>query len=255
MTWLKHFGVDLVGAHLDGLRAAKGLFWVFVALVLWEFAQHVVEVRAGFFDSQAAARAVALDPTRMVLGWIKMLSVYVGGFLVIRHLALGSAALAFGATRATMLRYLPYIGYSLILFAVMFYARSLVSGADVMTLRMVIGLTQQVVEPLLILWIVSAATDGPVRNPIESAQRLGWLYLWAFPLVFIGRLPINAAHQLLNRFAIGQPKAIVWPMLALDAIVVGLIITIIPALYLRIARRVDAHSNSRRTAPMLVPAE
>lgn len=102
--------------------------------------------------------------------------------------------------------------------------------------RTVVSLTQIAIEPLLMLWIVSAATDGAIRGPLRSARVTGWLYFWALALFFVGRLPVNAAHQLLNRYAMGKPDIMLWPMLVIDAVVVGLIISVIPALYVRIAR-------------------
>lgn len=236
VTWLRRFFSDLIGAHLDGVRAAMGLPLLFAVLIGWEFAQHVIEVRIGFFDSREAAKAVANDPSRMVLGWIKMISVYLGGFVVIRHLAAKNGDASLAAVSVALRRYTPYIVYSLGLFALLFYARSFIPEADVMTFRTVVSLTQIAIEPLIMLWIVSAATDGVVRGPLRSARVTGWLYFWALALFFVGRLPVNAAHQLLNRYAMGQPDIMLWPMLVIDAVVVGLIISVIPALYVRIAR-------------------
>jgi hypothetical protein len=126
------------------------------------------------------------------------------------------------------------------MFALVFYAGSLVAPGQVMTLRLVASLTQIALEPALMLWIVASATGGPVGNPWQSVRITGWWYFWAFALFFIGRIPINAAHQLLNRYAIGQPPALVWTMLAIDALVVGLLVAIVPALYVRVYRLVMA---------------
>lgn len=233
MTWLKRFGIDLIGVHVDGVRVMRALPWLFGVLIAWELAQHVVEVRIGFFTSVDAARAVQEDGGRMLLGWVKMLSVYVGGFFVLRQLAgrvnapIGTAAL----------RYLPYLAYALIAFALIFYAGRWAPGR-VNEARTVIALAQIAIEPLLMLWMVSAATDGEVRTPWQSARMLGWRYAYALPLFFVGRIPVNAVHQLLNRYAMGQPSALLWPMLVLDAIAVGLIIAVIPAIAVRVARRV-----------------
>lgn len=209
---------------------------LFTVLIGWEFAQHVIEVRIGFFDSREAAKAVANDPSRMAFGWIKMISVYVGGFFVIRYLAAKNGNTPLAPVSLALRRYAPYIAYSLGLFALIFYARGFVPDTSVTTFRTIVSLAQIAVEPLLMLWIVSAATDGAVRNPLRSARVTGWLYFWALTLFFIGRLPANAAHQLLNRYAMGQPELILWPMLVIDAVVVGLIISVIPALYVRTAR-------------------
>lgn len=237
MNAVRRFLADLFGAYADGVRTVRGLPLLFGAIIAWEFAQHAVEYRIGFFDSRAAAKAVSLDGSRMILGWIKMLLVYVGGFFAIRYLVLGRAA-AMRPRAGTMLRYLPYLAYALLLFALILYAGELVPPARVDTLRATVGLAQVAIEPLLMLWIVSAATDGPIGSPLQSARTTGWLYLWGLALFFIGRLPISLAHQFLGTYPIGKPAALLWPMLALDAVTVGLLIAIIPALSVRVARRV-----------------
>ena len=238
MTWVKRYFADLLGAYLDGVRVVAGLPLLFGALIAWEFAQHVVEIRTGFFVSKAAAHAVSLDPSRMALGWVKMILVYVGGFFAIRYLMWRDPARALRVSRREVVRYLPYVAYSLTLFALIFYAPGLVGAKHALALQVPVGFGQVLVEPLLMLWIVSAATAGAVRGPVASAKRTGRWYFWALALFFIGRLPINLAHQMLNRYAIGQPLALVGPMLALDAVVVGLLIAIIPALYVRVFRLV-----------------
>jgi hypothetical protein len=247
MNNVRRFFADLIGAYIDGARVVCGLPWLFGAIIAWEFAQHMVEYRIGFFDSREAAKAVSLDGSRMILGWIKMLLVYVGGFFAIRYLVLGRQP-ATKPAGATMLRYLPYVIYSLLLVAPILYADWLVAPAQVMTLRGIFGIGQLLVEPLLMLWIVSAAAEGQVRTPLQSARTTGWFYLWALALFFIGRLPINLLHRFLGTYPIGKPGPLLWPMLALDAVTVGLIITVIPALYVRIARRI---SEARPGLPTL----
>lgn len=248
MRWLRRFFADLLGAHADGVRAIGGLPLLFVLLIGWEFAQHVVEVRIGFFDSVEAGRAAANDPARMALGWVKMISVYVGGFFVIRFLVARRGDAALDPLPAAARRYAPYLLYSLVLFALVFYARSIVPPNGVFAFRTTLGLAQVAVEPLLMPWIVAAATDGSVRGPLASARLTGRWYPWALALFFVGRIPVNAAHQLLNRFAVGQPDHVLWPMLVLDAIVVGLVIAVVPAVSVRVARfvreRRDAGSRA-----------
>ncbi|WP_310533812.1 hypothetical protein [Novosphingobium sp.] len=236
MAWLKRYFRDLLGAHVDGLRAIAGLPWLFALFIGWEFAQHVAEVQSGFFSSLEAAKAAQYDTTRSVLGWIKMIFVYVGGFFTIRYLVSQHGGTVVAPLGEAFRRYLPYIAYSLVLFALVFYAPQLVAKPQVMTLRAVAGLSQVFIEPLLIVWIVSAATSGAISGPAQSARVTTWLYFWALALFFVGRLPVNIAHQMLNKYARGESGPVLWAMLALDAVVVGLIIAVIPALYVRIAR-------------------
>ncbi|MBS0479885.1 MAG: hypothetical protein JSR79_11380 [Proteobacteria bacterium] len=239
MGWIRRYFTDLIVAHVDGVRAIAGLPWLFVLLIGWEFAQHIAEVRSGMFESLATAKAVQYDGARLALGWVKMLSVYVGGFFVIRYLVRRDHVRPVAPLGAAIVRYIPYIGYSLILFALVLYAPQIVPGPNFQTLRAGVGLSQVFVEPLLMLWIVSAATDGVVRSPSQSARCTGLLYFWALALFFVGRLPVNIVHQLLNRYAIGQEQAVVWSMMVVDAAAAGLIIAVIPAIYVRIARLIE----------------
>jgi len=234
MTWIGRSGSVLFGSHVDGIRAILGLPLLFALLIGWEFVQHIIEVRLGFYDSPEAARAVANDASRMVFGWIKMASVYVGGFFVIRYLWRRNRDAVISPMVPAFQRYLPYVLYSLTVFGLVFYARQIVPGEHVNTLRAVVGLGQVIIEPLLMFWIVAAATDGAVKTPVSSARMMGWLYFWAFVLYFVARLPVNILHQLLNRYAMGQSDVVMWALLAVDALVVGMIIAVIPAIYVRV---------------------
>ena len=44
---------------------------------------------------------------------------------------------------------------------------------------------------------------------------------------------------MLNRYAVGREPILLWPMLVVDAVVVGLIVAIIPAISVRVAMRID----------------
>ncbi len=235
MTWVRRFFADLLGAYTDGVRFARGLPLLFAVMVLWEFGQHVLEVRIGFFDSIETSRAVSLDGSRMILGWIKMILVYAIGFFAIRFFVLADRERTLRVPASIFRAYLPYVLYSLAMFSLIMYAPFIVGAQSATTFRMVVSLVQLAVEPLLMLWIVSAATDGPVRNPIRSVICMGRFFFWAFALFFAGRIPINAAHGLLNRYAVGQPPALLWTMLVGDAVVVGLLAGVIPAIYVRVA--------------------
>ena len=233
MMWLKRFGADLARPYLDGVRAIAALPWLFGAVVALELAQHVMEVRAGFFQSYEISRALQDDPGRMLFGWAKLLSIYVGGFFVIRHLA----GRVNGPIAAAALRFLPYTVYSMLLFTVMFYARNWFAPEAVMTVRSVVGMSQIFVEPLLMLWFVSAATDGAVHSPWASMRELGWFYAYALPVFFIARLPLYTLHRQLNLLAMGQSLPMLAAILLLDAMVLALIISVIPAIAVRITRR------------------
>lgn len=105
-----------------------------------------------------------------------------------------------------------------------------------LTLLMVgIELGQQLLEPALCLWFVSAALGDDRFGPVSSAFATLWLYVWALPLIFLARIPFNAAHQLLNTHAAGKSGRLLWAMLALDAVVVVALVTVMAAAQVRVA--------------------
>lgn len=248
---VRRFFVDLVGAYADGVRSMIALPLLFALLVGFEFIQHVAEVRIGFFNSAAAAHSFSNDSSRMTLGWLKMTSVYVGGFFVIRYLVRSREGKPVASIRPAAQRYLPYVVYSLCLFALIFYGPLLAPRWNDSSIRATVALIQIALEPLLILWIVSAATDGRIGGPVQSATASWPWYIWGLMLFFVGRLPVNALHQLLNQAAMGSRGAVLWTLLGADAICVGLIISVVPALYVRIARFIGERRTGKR---LTIPA-
>ena len=92
----------------------------------------------------------------------------------------------------------------------------------------------------------ATVTDGPVRGPMQSARAIGPLYVRGLLLFFLVRTPIGVLHQFLGTWGIGKATPLLWPMLVLDAVVVGLLVAIIPAAYVRIVR----HAAQRRPNPI-----
>lgn len=110
----------------------------------------------------------------------------------------------------------------------------------VTSFRAVFGILQQLLEPALCLWFVSAALGSEAFGPVRSAKATRWLYFWALALIFLARTPVNAAHQLLNRYAAGHPPAVTWAMLVIDALVVVGVATVTAAAQVGVARYVAA---------------
>lgn len=245
MIWIRRFFVDLAGTYLDSLKALRALPWLFAAIVLWEFAQHVVEVRIGMFENAERARELSGDPLRMAFGWVKMASIYVGAFFVIRHFAGSRDGREVASIGRATKRFVPYFVYSLLMFSLIFYAREFTPEKHVDTVRTIAGLGQLLLEPFLAAWVVACATDGRIANPIASIRRTGLLYLLALPLFFLARIPISLAHQQLNTLAMERGGVELWSILALDSLVVGIIVAITPAAMVRIARWVQLREEAK----------
>jgi hypothetical protein len=230
------------GAFGDAWRVARALPLLVALMVGIEFAQHVIELQLGFFSTDLAVRKLAAtQPLRMMFGWPKMAMVYAVGFVVTRYLVTGDAAAAIRPPAAAVRRYAWVVLFQLIPAAVIIYAEPIVAAAglaadSVMSVRGVFGLAQQLLEPLLLLWFVSAALGSDTYGPVASARATRWLYFWTLLLIFVTRVPLSALHQFLNRWPVGQGAAAQWSLLAADAIVVGVLTLAVSAAQVRGAR-------------------
>jgi len=252
---IKRFFADWGGVFVDGARVLRALPWLIVAMIAIEMAQHVVEVSTGFLSADAAVRhAAGLHPLRMALGWPKMFATWALAAFAIRYLVLGEAAAALRAPTRAWRRYAGVVLFQLIPFVVILYAEPIVAvlgltpvASWVLGLRLFFSLGQQLFEPLLLLWFVNAATGTTGFGPIASARVTRWWYFWGLLLVFVTRLPFGLLHQLLNRWPAGHPAAVLWPLLAIDAVLVSVMVVTIAAAQVRAARLIA----ERRGIPLL----
>ncbi|VVT19080.1 conserved membrane hypothetical protein [Sphingomonas sp. EC-HK361] len=250
---IKAFFGNWGGAFRDAWRFAAALPLVFAAMITIEFAQHCVEVKLGFFSPDSAVRkAAAMEPLRMAFGWPKMLIVYALGFVAIRYFVTGDRREALRPSAHAVGRYAWVAGYQLIIAAIVIYAAPIlglfgVGESGVMPLRLTVSLIQQLAEPLLFLWFVNAAMGTNAYGPLASARVTRWFYVWGLLLMFVARFPFGGVHQLLNRWPAGKPSTILWPALAIDAVVVAIMVTVLAAIQVRIARYIA----DRRGVPLL----
>ncbi|WP_404371264.1 hypothetical protein AB5I39_03600 [Sphingomonas sp. MMS24-J45] len=241
----KRFFASLGGAFVDVGRVARAMPWLLAMMIAIEFVQHIIEVRIGFFSADAAVRhAAQLQPIRMALGWPKMLMVWSVAFFTIRYLALNDVAAALRPSRLAMQRYAWVILFQFVPTAIVIYAEPILklfglgSAGEVMALRTAGGLTQLLIEPLLWMWFVSAALGTNGYAPLQSARVTGLWYFWALLLGLLIRIPFSQIHGRLNIFAAGQPDAVLWPVLLLDAVVVPVMVTAAAAVQLRAAQAI-----------------
>lgn len=241
---IRAFFANWAGAFGDGWRMARVLPLLIVAIAGIEFAQHVVELHLGFFSVDPAVRkAASMQPLRMAFGWPKMLTLWAVGFIAMRYCVTGDARAASRPSAIAFRRYAWVVVFQLIPFTAILYAEQILAALGlpagrVMTFRGVFGLGQQLIEPALMLWFVNAAMGTNAFGPVASARATRWLYFWALVLMFLTRTPMGALHQYLNRWPAGQSAAVQWTLLAIDALVVGVLAVIVPAVQVRIARYV-----------------
>ncbi|WP_010160427.1 hypothetical protein [Sphingomonas sp. PAMC 26617] len=240
---MKRFFTNWAGGFGDGVKALRALPWLVAGMIALELVQHVIEVHTGFFSLDPAVRkAASLTPVRMALGWPKMVATWALAFFAVRFLVLDDARAALRVPALAWRRYAGVVVFQLVPALAIIYAEPILAALGttptapaVMGVRLVFGLGQQLLEPLLLLWFVNAAIGTTGFGPVASARATGWWYFVVLLMVFVTRLPFNAAHQALNRYAMGQSAGVMWGMLALDAVLVSIMVVMIAAVQLRAA--------------------
>lgn len=208
--------------RLGGLTLLAAPALVAIA-VLPEFAQHVVEIRLGMYESVDAFRALSNDPMRWAFGYAK-----IAGFLV-AILAIARFWAVDGEWRR-----LPRPGWlptgrivlSIVLAQGSAWLLDLAKGhgqaAD-------IGLTtvSAIVQVILSVYLVGALL-GDRAATLRWSMGRGWpRALFVTLLLALTFAPCQALHMANHRIAIGSPAAIVWAMMVWDSLFVGLFAALI----------------------------
>ncbi|MFK4871745.1 hypothetical protein [Novosphingobium sp. ZW T3_23] len=191
--------------------------------VLPEFAQHVVEIRLGMFASHDAFTALASDAARQSAGSIKM-----AGFV----LSILMAA-RFWANRSDDARFWSLAGIG---------RKQVLLGLLVQVLCSIPGLFDLRLPPAgqfalsAVLFLVSlpgmvlmiGGLLGDRTSDLKDAYRNGWgqalrMALFTGP-VFALLQPLHHGNHVV---ALGKPATVVWGLMTWDALLVGLIATLV----------------------------
>jgi len=200
---------------------------LFLVPVVVEFAQHIVEWQLGMYDSIAGAKAAETSALRLQFGFAKTLALLLPGYWFARYILFGG-----DAARARRIEW-PAIGLWLILFAI--HAVQQWWGLFGPSLTEWVGLTGEtgrwtgyalftagsVVGIYLTAWAPAWAAGNAAIGPIGSAIIMAGSFWRTIALLVVGILPLMILHYLLSFGAIFAPALLDWPLLTLDALVVG----------------------------------
>ncbi|WP_085809730.1 hypothetical protein [Sphingomonas sp. TZW2008] len=244
---------DIRRLYRDSAAFALALPILFSIPVILEFAQHVVEIDLGLFDGNRVA--ASLDQRRLTLGFAKTLALILPGYWFVRYMAWNR-----DEARAKRVAW-PAVG----LFAFQFLIQAsfqwyALFGPSIATLMSIEGSAANYLSvgtvalatiggvyltALFVAWPLGNSSIGPLRS-IAIMTGSFWRTIG---YTIGGAVPLMAVHYALNYGAMGQPRAIVWAILGLDALVVGfLALTMVGAHYLA------ARYAAARTGVALLPA-
>lgn len=235
---------DIKRLYCDSAAFALALPILFSIPVVIEFAQHVVEIDIGLFDGNRVA--ASLDQRRLTLGFAKTLALILPGYWFVRYMAWDR-----DEARAKRVAW-PAVG----LFAFQFLIQASLQwyalfGPSIATLMSI----EAPVANYLLVGPVALATIGgvyltalfvawPLGNasigPLRSIAIMTGSFWRTIGYTIGGAVPLMACHYAFNYGAMGQPRAIVWVIVALDALVVGfLALTTVGAHYLAARRAAE----------------
>lgn len=202
---------------------------LFLIPVLVEMAQHIVELQAGMYLSEAGAKMAETDPMRLQFGFAKTLALLLPGYWFVRFIALPDRS------RSGRIEW-PAFGLWLIVFA--FAAVQMWWGLFGPSLTGLAGLQGQpasiaqiVLEVLsvamaiyLTAWTVAWPLGTKAIGPFRSIAIMQGSFWHALGLMITSMLPLMALHYGLAIVAVmALPTGLDWAAMVVDSLVVGLL--------------------------------
>jgi hypothetical protein len=200
---------------------------LFLIPVLFEFAQHVVEVRSGLYLSPDSARAAENDPSRMIFGFWKVLAISLPTYWLYRYIVSkrdAAYARAF-EPRAVLMWLAIFLPTVMLMSWLSLFGPSLpglfgLEGKAATVLKLVSALAQTGTGIYLTAWFVAWSQGNAAIGPRTSFRIMNGFFWHTVALILAGTFPLMALHYA-ALFAIGQPEALVWAAMVLDSFVVG----------------------------------
>jgi hypothetical protein len=235
LQWIAEAGRAVAEVYRKGFGLILAAPAVAAIAVVPEFAQHVAEIELGMFLSREAFVALSADPTRMAFGMVKVAGLILCMLAAARYWAFE------GSLKRTFAMPLRDVGrtlFAIALNALVSLPQVLIEKAGLPTaLEYPIVAASWILSLLLLAYVVGAVVGDRDMTIARSLKR-GWRFL---PLLIllgaIAYLPPFALHMGAHWLAIGASEPIVWLVMALDALVVGVLATLVgSALYVAYRR-------------------
>lgn len=233
VQWIAEAAHAVAEVYRKGFTLIVAAPVVAAIAVVPEFVQHIAEIALGMFESRDAFVALAHDPTRMAFGAVKVAGLILCMLAATRYWACE------GSLKRTFVMPLRDVGRTLfaITLNVLVSLPASYSGALPAALHYAVVATSWILSLLLLAYAVGAVIGDREMN-IGRSLRRGWRFVpWIALLGAAAYLPASALHIGAHWLAIGSPAALVWAVMALDALVVGLLATLVgSALYVAYRR-------------------
>ena len=240
---------EMIATYRDSAAFVAALPLIAAVPFAVELVQHMVEVRAGMFNSYAGAEAAAADPNRELVGFFKVLSLFLVTYPVVRFLGFGrDRREAVRVTRTSALLFAAVLLFSCAMMAVQRVGGALLAEAIPSEGRLLLAgllgiLALMVVETFLVAWKAGAALGNPRLTAGRSFAIMRPRLLRSFGFTLAMLVPLMIVHYALNFAAIGVAPAIMWTILVVDSAVAAFLGIVLAATIYRLAARAAADAG------------
>ena len=216
--WFASLGAGLKTTFIGGTRLFVLAPLIPLIAILPEFLQHIVEIELGMFASKAAFNALQMDPTRWAFGYAKVAGLVIAIFAAARYW--GGARERWWDLRTVAWKpFLIALAGNTAATVAMFVVGSRLSPAAKPVFDAVVTIASL---PLLV-WLIGPLL-GDRAMTLRRAYTGGWGRLLLMMLLAAAAFwPASLLHQWNHRWAMGGSDAVVWALMAWDAVLVGLI--------------------------------
>lgn len=234
------------------VRHCTGLFLLVVAA---ELIQHLVEYRAGFYDSLTAARAAEGDTLRMVMGHAKVVLLFATTYWSLRFYAFGYDPAAPLRRDPQALRlFVPLMAWGLMWLLLVqdgpLLARALGVPAKPTGLILLGAiLVSTMFEIALSAWKTAAATGNPSIGFLRSIRMTRGSWRFGLNVSAAAILPAMVLHYAFAIVSLGRPAAVQAVLLTADSLLVGYMGSLMAASIFVIAQRVTARAREETPLP------
>ena len=212
-------GRAILETYRLGGRAVKVAPLILAIAVVPEFLQHISEIHLGMFVSVEQFRALASDPLRWGFGYVKVAGFVIAILAVARFWSVGSMRRTLLIPPMTIVRVVAGMIVGLAAaWPFMWLGKQGLSPAINVPLQIV----STVIQGGFWIYVVGALIEDPRVTPRRAMMSLlpAGIVLSVLAATAFG--PAQALHMVNHKLAMGQPSAIVWALMAFDALWVGL---------------------------------
>lgn len=214
--------------------------------MLLELAQHVAEVQIGMYDSMAMAKATEFHPLRMGFGVAKIAALLLTNYWIVRWLTRRDPAFAARIEQPAAGLFAGAFAF----FMAMSMAQLFLLPTDNLWIFAAGFFGGQIIGILIAAWIAGAALGNRELGPLASLRIMAPALPFTFLLFWATMLPLMIPHYALGALALLGPKALLWPALIVDSLLVGWLSAVMAASgYVAAARATESAGVSLDPAP------